>query len=161
MSGEQGHRKNLNSNLGGIKKSYIKFPGCTTNYRTLRSVKNTFSIVFNQFHIYRCVQKTHAFADIHLLFVDTYFLPEYPGDQVYKATFRVVEGDAFSTELADPSTTRFKSTSRDYAERLNLLFRRSVVKHGYRGIDVLALDGLVSDCTITNKTLFNSERFQN
>ncbi|XP_066247689.1 atrial natriuretic peptide-converting enzyme [Euwallacea similis] len=71
----------------------------------------------------------------------TYFLPEYPGDQIYKATFRVIEGDTFSTDLADPSTNKFKSTSRDYEERLNLLFRRSAVKHGYRGIDVLALDG--------------------
>ncbi|KAL1498247.1 hypothetical protein ABEB36_009077 [Hypothenemus hampei] len=71
----------------------------------------------------------------------TYFLPEYPGDQIYKGTFRVIEGDAFSMELADPSTNKFKATSRDYQERLNLLFRRSSVKHGYRGIDVLALDG--------------------
>uniref|UniRef100_A0AAR5NZB8 Atrial natriuretic peptide-converting enzyme n=1 Tax=Dendroctonus ponderosae TaxID=77166 RepID=A0AAR5NZB8_DENPD len=71
----------------------------------------------------------------------TYFLPEYPGDQIYRATFRVTEGDTFSTELADPSTKRFQETSRDYKERLNLLFRRSAIKHGYRGTEVLALDG--------------------
>lgn len=71
----------------------------------------------------------------------TYFLPEYPGEQVYRATFKVIEGDAFSTELADPSTNKFKLTSKDYKERLNLLFRRSAVRHGYRGTDVLALDG--------------------
>ncbi|XP_030768366.1 atrial natriuretic peptide-converting enzyme [Sitophilus oryzae] len=71
----------------------------------------------------------------------TYFLPEIPGEEIYRATFKVVAGDAFSTELADPSTKKFKDTSRDYKERLNLLFRRSIIKHGYRGTDVIALDG--------------------
>ncbi|CAG9761004.1 unnamed protein product [Ceutorhynchus assimilis] len=71
----------------------------------------------------------------------TYFLPEYPGDQIYRATFKVIDGDVFSTELADPSTNKFKKISKDYKERLNLLFRRSPVKHGYRGTEVLALDG--------------------
>ncbi|KAF7270354.1 hypothetical protein GWI33_016680 [Rhynchophorus ferrugineus] len=71
----------------------------------------------------------------------TYFLPEYPGEQIYRAMFRVTSGDAFSTDLADPSTKKFKDTSRDYRERLNLLFRRSSIKHGYRGTEVIALDG--------------------
>lgn len=149
MSGEQGHRKNLNSNLGGIKKSYIKFPGCTSiivHQDPLKTLLVLFSTSFGLFtHTIQVRPKNTPLLTFICCSLDTYFLPEYPGDQVYKATFRVVEGDAFSTELADPSTTRFKSTSRDYAERLNLLFRRSVVKHGYRGIDVLALDGLVSD----------------
>ncbi|XP_050310358.1 atrial natriuretic peptide-converting enzyme-like [Anthonomus grandis grandis] len=71
----------------------------------------------------------------------TYFLPETPGEETYRGSFRIIEGDTFSAELADPSTTKFKNTSRDYRERLNLLFRRSLVKQGYRGSEVLALDG--------------------
>ncbi|XP_072393053.1 atrial natriuretic peptide-converting enzyme-like isoform X2 [Diabrotica undecimpunctata] len=71
----------------------------------------------------------------------TFFLPQTPDEQIFRATFRVVEGDTFSSELADPSTNKFKNRSRDYRERLNLLFRRSSVRHGYMGTEVLALDG--------------------
>ncbi|CAG9862459.1 unnamed protein product [Phyllotreta striolata] len=71
----------------------------------------------------------------------TFFLPKAPEEQVFRATFRVTEGDVFSPELADPGTSMFKSRSRDYRERLNLLFRRSTVRHGYLGSEVLALDG--------------------
>nr|XP_023018863.1 atrial natriuretic peptide-converting enzyme [Leptinotarsa decemlineata] len=71
----------------------------------------------------------------------TFFLPQNPDEQIFRATFRVIEGDTFSSDLADPSTNKFKNRSRDYRERLNLLFRRSSVKHGYMGTEVLALDG--------------------
>lgn len=77
------------------------------------------------------------------LFADTFFAMGPLEEQVYRATFKVVEGDTFSPELADPSTERFKVTSRDYRERLNLLFRRSRITHGFAGTEVLALDGLV------------------
>nr|CAI5828671.1 unnamed protein product [Callosobruchus analis] len=60
---------------------------------------------------------------------------------IFRATFRVVEGDKFSLDLADPSTSNFKNRSRDYRERINSLFRRSPVRHGYIGTEVLALDG--------------------
>lgn len=66
-------------------------------------------------------------------------------EQVYRATFKVINGDTFSPELADPSTENFKIRSRDYREKLNLLFRRSPITHGFTGTEVLALDGLVSD----------------
>ncbi|XP_019866591.1 atrial natriuretic peptide-converting enzyme isoform X2 [Aethina tumida] len=72
---------------------------------------------------------------------DTFFLPDEPEEQVFRATFKVVEGDTFTPELADPSTKNFQSRSRDYRERLNLLFRRSPIRHGYMGTEVLALDG--------------------
>uniref|UniRef100_A0A6P7FDN8 Atrial natriuretic peptide-converting enzyme n=1 Tax=Diabrotica virgifera virgifera TaxID=50390 RepID=A0A6P7FDN8_DIAVI len=71
----------------------------------------------------------------------TFFLPQDPDEQIFRATFRVIEGDTFSSELADPSTNKFRNRSRDYRERLNLLFRRSSVRHGYMGTEVLALDG--------------------
>lgn len=77
------------------------------------------------------------------LFPDTIFLPQAPEDQLFKATFKVVKGDVFSSELTDTNSTKFKNTSRNYKERLNLLFRRSPVKNGFIGSDVLALDGYV------------------
>ncbi|KRT83780.1 hypothetical protein AMK59_3853, partial [Oryctes borbonicus] len=45
-------------------------------------------------------------------------------------------------EMADPSTERFKIRARDYRERLNLLFRRSYLRHGFSGTEILALDGI-------------------
>lgn len=71
----------------------------------------------------------------------TFFLPQTPDEQIFRATFKVIEGDTFTPELADPSTNKFKNRSRDYRERLNLLFKRSSVRHGYVGSEVLALDG--------------------
>nr|CAH7757069.1 unnamed protein product [Callosobruchus chinensis] len=71
----------------------------------------------------------------------TFFLPQKLDEQIFRATFRVVEGDKFSLDLADPSTSNFKNRSRDYRERINSLFRRSPVRHGYIGTEVLALDG--------------------
>ncbi|CAH1156249.1 unnamed protein product [Phaedon cochleariae] len=72
----------------------------------------------------------------------TLFLPQMPEEQIFRATFRVVEGDAFSSEMADPTTKKFQNRSRDYKERINLLFRRSSVRHGFVGTEVLALDGI-------------------
>lgn len=47
----------------------------------------------------------------------------------------------FLPEFADPSNSKFKTRTRDYRERLNLLFRRSVIRDGFVGTEVLALDG--------------------
>lgn len=47
----------------------------------------------------------------------------------------------YTQELADTSSDRFKNRSRDYKERLNLLFRRSPIRYGYTGTEILALDG--------------------
>jgi hypothetical protein len=68
-------------------------------------------------------------------------MPESPPEQVFRATFRVIKGDSFSPELTDTNNTKFKNRSRNYSERLNLLFRRSPVSHGFMGTEVLALDG--------------------
>ncbi|PSN44456.1 hypothetical protein C0J52_22352 [Blattella germanica] len=56
--------------------------------------------------------------------------------------FRVVRGDAFSPELANPATEEFRIRARDYKERLNLVFRRSDLKPAFLGTEVLALDGV-------------------
>ncbi|KAK4875624.1 hypothetical protein RN001_012046 [Aquatica leii] len=71
----------------------------------------------------------------------TFFASDPPEEQIYRATFKITDGDVFSPELADPSTESFKVRSRDYRERLNLLFRRSPITHGFAGTEVLALDG--------------------
>ncbi|KAI4462163.1 transmembrane protease serine [Holotrichia oblita] len=72
----------------------------------------------------------------------TYFFTQIPQEQVYRASFKVIEGDIYSMEMADPSTERFKIRARDYKERLNLLFRRSYLRHGFSGTEILALDGI-------------------
>lgn len=71
----------------------------------------------------------------------TFFASDPPEEQIYRATFKIIDGDVYSPELADPSTDSFKIRSRDYKERLNLLFRRSSITHGFAGTEVLALDG--------------------
>jgi len=72
---------------------------------------------------------------------DTFLTSDPPGDQVFLATFRVVKGDSFAAELADPSTDAFRIRSREYRDRLNLIFRRSWLKLSFLAADVLALDG--------------------
>lgn len=71
----------------------------------------------------------------------TYYLSQPPEEQIFRAAFKVVDGDVFTADLADPSTDHFRVRSRDYKERLNLLFRRSDLRHGFAGTDILALDG--------------------
>lgn len=68
-------------------------------------------------------------------------MPETPPEQVFRATFRVIKGDTFSLDLTNTNSTIFKNHSRNYSERLNLLFRRSPVSSGFIGSEVLALDG--------------------
>jgi len=77
------------------------------------------------------------------LFTDTFLSADPPGDQVFRAMFRVVRGDTFSPELADPTTEQFRIRTRDYRERLNLVFRRSDLRPAFLGTEVLALDGSV------------------
>nr|CAD7417686.1 unnamed protein product [Timema poppensis] len=64
-----------------------------------------------------------------------------PPEQVFRATFRVTDGDTFSRKLADPTTEEFRLRARNYKERINLVFRRSGLRLAYVGSEVLALDG--------------------
>ncbi|XP_071563506.1 atrial natriuretic peptide-converting enzyme isoform X2 [Temnothorax nylanderi] len=73
---------------------------------------------------------------------DTFLTSDPPGDQIFLATFRVTKGDSFTAELADPSTEAFRIRSREYRDRLNLIFRRSWLKLSFLAADVLALDGV-------------------
>lgn len=72
---------------------------------------------------------------------NTFLTSDPPGDQIFLATFRVTEGDSFATELADPSTEAFRIRSREYRDRLNVVFRRSWLKLSFLAAEILALDG--------------------
>lgn len=70
------------------------------------------------------------------------FLETEPGrDRVFRGSFRVAVGDSFSPPLADPGTAQFRERARGYRDRLNVLFRRSPVRTGFLGTEVLAFDG--------------------
>ncbi|XP_071050421.1 atrial natriuretic peptide-converting enzyme isoform X2 [Onthophagus taurus] len=80
-------------------------------------------------------------ASAAVYFGYTYFFSQTSQEDVYRASFKVVNGDRYVIDMADPSTDVFKVRARDYRERLNLLFRRSYIKHGFSGTEILALDG--------------------
>ncbi|KAJ1532192.1 hypothetical protein ONE63_000813 [Megalurothrips usitatus] len=82
------------------------------------------------------------------------FLGSEPGeDRVFRGSFRVARGDSFSPPLADPNTAQFRERARNYRERLNVLFRRSPVRTGFVGTEVLALDGVEGEDLVVHFTL--------
>lgn len=82
------------------------------------------------------------FSGVSIYLGYTFLVSEPPGDQIFLAAFRVIRGDSFTPELADTSTETFKIRSREYRDRLNLMFRRSSLKLSFIASDVLALDGV-------------------
>lgn len=70
-------------------------------------------------------------------------MPEPVEDQIFRAKFRVVEGDNFTPDLADPATDNFRMHSINYKQRLNALFKHSDLRQKFVNTEVLALDGLV------------------
>ncbi|KAF7990432.1 hypothetical protein HCN44_000237 [Aphidius gifuensis] len=82
------------------------------------------------------------FSGVSIYLGYTFFLSDPMGDQVFLGTFRVIDGDYFADELADPSTEAFRIRSREYRDRLNLAFRRSNLRISFIGSEVLALDGV-------------------
>ncbi|XP_069697867.1 atrial natriuretic peptide-converting enzyme [Periplaneta americana] len=91
----------------------------------------------------------------------TFLSSDPPGEQVFRAMFRVVRGDAFSTELANPATEQFRVRARDYRERINLVFRRSDLRPAFLGTEVLALDGVEGRDLIVHFNLhFDPRQFE-
>ncbi|XP_012282643.1 atrial natriuretic peptide-converting enzyme isoform X2 [Orussus abietinus] len=84
------------------------------------------------------------FSGVSIYLGYTFLMADLGGDQIFLATFRVIEGDSFASELADPSTEAFRIRSREYRDRLNLVFRRSPLKLSFLGTEILALDGTES-----------------
>ncbi|XP_012228176.1 atrial natriuretic peptide-converting enzyme [Linepithema humile] len=82
------------------------------------------------------------FSGVSIYLGYTFLTSDPPGDQIFLATFRVTKGDSFTAELADPSTEAFRIRSREYRDRLNLIFRRSWLKISFLAAEVLALDGV-------------------
>lgn len=70
-------------------------------------------------------------------------MPDQLEDQVFRAMFRVVDGDTFTSEMADPATESFRIHSEEYQQRLNSLFLDSGLRRKFKDTEVLALDGLV------------------
>ncbi|XP_034239987.1 atrial natriuretic peptide-converting enzyme [Thrips palmi] len=88
------------------------------------------------------------------------FLSVDPGeDRIFRGSFRVSRGDSFSPPLADPSTLQFRERSRNYRERLNVLFRRSPVRTGFVGTEVLALDGVEGEDLVVHFNLRFDARY--
>ncbi|XP_058801065.1 atrial natriuretic peptide-converting enzyme [Phymastichus coffea] len=85
------------------------------------------------------------FAGVAIYLGYTFLLSDIPHDQIFLATFRVTRGDAFTAELADPSSEVFKQRSRIYRDRLNLLFRRSQLQIPFVAAEILALDGIENE----------------
>ncbi|KAK7865066.1 hypothetical protein R5R35_007193 [Gryllus longicercus] len=83
----------------------------------------------------------------------TFLATEPAGERSFRGSFRVVRGDAFSPELADPATLQFRRRARDYRERLNLVFRRSDLQPAFVGTEVLALDGAEGEDLIVHFNL--------
>ncbi|TGZ57939.1 Atrial natriuretic peptide-converting enzyme [Temnothorax longispinosus] len=109
---------------------------------------------------YRCGCCVLAAFLFFLLFSDTFLTSDPPGDQIFLATFRVTKGDSFTAELADPSTEAFRIRSREYRDRLNLIFRRSWLKLSFLAADVLALDGVESRDLVVHFDVRFDPRYQ-
>ncbi|XP_055595404.1 uncharacterized protein LOC129746008 [Uranotaenia lowii] len=81
------------------------------------------------------------FAGVIVYVGYTYLRPEPLPDRIFRARFRVIDGDYWTPDMADQSSQRFQTRSRDYRERINLIMRRSDLRDPYEGSEILALDG--------------------
>ncbi|KAG4075762.1 hypothetical protein HA402_003588 [Bradysia odoriphaga] len=84
---------------------------------------------------------TLLLAGVCVYFGFTYFKPDTLPERVFRSKFRVINGDVWSSDLADQNSLRFQHKARDYRERINLVIRRSDLRESYEGSEVLALDG--------------------
>ncbi|XP_075220339.1 atrial natriuretic peptide-converting enzyme [Lycorma delicatula] len=71
----------------------------------------------------------------------TYLSLEPGGERVFRGVFHVIDGDAYTIDMSDPSTELYRSRSREFREGLNLVYRRSYLRSAFIGTEVLALDG--------------------
>ncbi|XP_063704852.1 uncharacterized protein LOC134834199 [Culicoides brevitarsis] len=68
----------------------------------------------------------------------------HPGplpNRTFQGRFTVIEGERWTSSFADQNSLSFKTSSRDYRERLNLVIRKSDLRDPYEGCEILALDG--------------------
>uniref|UniRef100_A0A336LL32 CSON010371 protein n=1 Tax=Culicoides sonorensis TaxID=179676 RepID=A0A336LL32_CULSO len=62
-------------------------------------------------------------------------------NRTFQGRFTVINGERWTSEFADQNSFKFKSSSRDYRERLNLVIRKSDLRDPFEGCEILALDG--------------------
>lgn len=67
--------------------------------------------------------------------------PDILPERVFRGKLRIIDGDVWTSDLADQNSMRFQHKIRDYRERINLIIRRSDLRDSYEGCEVLALDG--------------------
>uniref|UniRef100_A0A0K8TH53 Atrial natriuretic peptide-converting enzyme n=2 Tax=Lygus hesperus TaxID=30085 RepID=A0A0K8TH53_LYGHE len=96
------------------------------------------------------------------LYLTYTYLAEGPApERVFLGVMRVSEGDAFKPQLADPSSEKFRVTSRNYRESLNLWLRRSELRPAFLFSEVLAFDGRENEDLIVHFTVtFNMRRLE-
>ncbi|BES97690.1 SEA domain [Nesidiocoris tenuis] len=96
------------------------------------------------------------------LYLTYTYLSEGPApERVFLGVLRVSEGDAFKPQLADPSSEKFRTTSRRYRDSINLWLRRSELRPAFIFSDVLAFDGRENEDLIVHFTVtFNMRRLE-
>lgn len=90
---------------------------------------------------YNCYCNVKIIYNNYKLFSDTYLRPNPLPERVFRAKLRIIQGDAWTPDLADQNSSKFQHKCRDYRERIDLVVTRSDLKESYEGSEVLALDG--------------------
>lgn len=62
-------------------------------------------------------------------------------NRTFQGRFVITEGERWHPSFADQNSIEFKTSSRDYRERINLVIRKSDLRDSYEGSEILALDG--------------------
>lgn len=70
-------------------------------------------------------------------------------NRTFQGRFTVSEGERWHSAFADQNSLAFKTSSRDYRERINLVIRKSDLRDSYEGSEILALDGKEENADLT------------
>ncbi|XP_066945636.1 atrial natriuretic peptide-converting enzyme isoform X2 [Macrobrachium rosenbergii] len=65
---------------------------------------------------------------------------ELPHEHVFRGVFQVESGDRWSPALSDPNSVTYSATARQYAARLDNVYKNSVFKNVFIRAEVLGLD---------------------
>lgn len=79
--------------------------------------------------------------DFSFVSLDSYLHPGPLPNRTFQGRFTVINGERWISAFADQNSPSFKSSSRDYRERLNLVIRKSDLRDPFEGCEILALDG--------------------
>ena len=62
-------------------------------------------------------------------------------DLVYRGSFRIAEGDAFTSSLADPRSSAFHHKARSFQDVLDEILRNSSMASVYQHSEVISFEG--------------------